>query len=65
MPFIEYKLFITCSHNKVSKIEEKKDADGVYIIKIMLNDSTIKIFKGDNAICETEKYLETLKQTGK
>jgi len=61
MPYIEYKLSITCSHNKVSRIEEKKDKDGVYIIKIMLNDSTTKVFRGDNAMDEAEKYLENIK----
>jgi len=61
MPFIEHKLLITCSHKKVSTIEEKKD--GIYTIKIMLTDSTTKAFKGDNALDEAEKYLEQLKET--
>ena len=61
MPYIEHKLLITCSHKKVSRIEESKD--GIYTIKIMLNDSTIKIFKGDNAIYEAERYLEKIKTT--
>lgn len=59
MPYIEHKLLITCSHNKVSRIEEKKE--GIYTIKIMLNDSTTKYFKGDNANDEAELFLENLK----
>lgn len=61
MPYIEHKLSITCSHKKVSRIEEGKDKEGVYTIKIMLNDSTTNVFKGDNALDEAEKYLEKLK----
>jgi RPA family protein len=61
LPYIEHKLSITCSHNKVSSIEEKKDKDGGYMIKIMLNDSTTKFFKGGNAQDEAESFLEKIK----
>jgi len=58
MPYIEYKQVLTCSHKKVHSIEEKTGQ--VYTIKIMLNDSTTKYFKGENAKQQAEQYLQQL-----